>query len=88
MFKENNISFMNTTEETSLNKLRRGKSAIVERFNNSKENSLNKLLAMGIVPGRILQVVQTYPVFILQIDQTQVAMDKELAEEIIIRDIE
>jgi Fe2+ transport system protein FeoA len=40
---------------------------------------------MGIVPGRILQVVQTYPVFILQIDQTQVAMDKELAEEIIIR---
>ena len=85
MFRESNQFNIKKESEITLNKLRKGNSGIVKRLITSDAKNLQKLLAMGIVPGRIIQVIQTYPVFILQIDNTQAAMDKELAERIIVK---
>jgi Fe2+ transport system protein FeoA len=85
MFKENTLYTMKTEREIALNKLKKGESGIVKRLITTDRKNLQKLLAMGIVPGRIIQIIQTYPVYILQIDNTQAAMDKELAERIIMK---
>ncbi len=70
---------------TSLVRLGKGETAIVERLRTDDTKNLQKLLAMGIVPGRIIRVLQTYPVFILQIDRTQAAMDRQLASSILVK---
>ena len=69
----------------SLDQLKKGETALVESLKTSHPKNLQKLLAMGIVPGRILRVIQRYPAFILQIDRTQAAMDRELAQMILVR---
>jgi Fe2+ transport system protein FeoA len=70
--------------EQTLDQLKKGEAAVVKRLITSDNKNLQKLLAMGILPGRIVRVVQKYPAFILQIEHTQAAMDRNLAEKIII----
>ncbi|MCF8231996.1 MAG: ferrous iron transport protein A [Bacteroidales bacterium] len=72
-------------QEIALNKLAKGDSGVVKRLAVNDNSHLHKFLAMGIVPGRVIQLMRTSPVFILQIDNTQAAMDKELAEQIIMK---
>jgi Fe2+ transport system protein FeoA len=85
MFKLDNNMQISRDKEKPLNQFKRGETSTVKRFNTKEDKTLQKFLAMGIVPGRIISVKQTYPVFILQIDKTQAAMDKELAENIIMQ---
>jgi DtxR family Mn-dependent transcriptional regulator len=84
MFKANTSFTIKPEPNLSLHELKSGETAIVKRLKTHNTKNLQKLLAMGIVPGRIIQVIRTYPVCILQIDNTQAAMDKELAEQIVI----
>jgi Fe2+ transport system protein FeoA len=72
-------------EEISLDQMKKGETGIVTRLVTSDSKNLQKLLAMGILPGRIVKVLQTYPAYILQIDRTQAAMDRELANKIIVK---
>ncbi|MCF8308288.1 MAG: ferrous iron transport protein A [Bacteroidales bacterium] len=84
MYKEEYFNHVNNKkDETGLHKMKKGEAGIVKRLLTGESKNLQKLLAMGIVPGRVIQIIQTYPVFILQIDHTQAAMDEELAEQII-----
>ena len=39
-----------------------------------------QLLAYGLVPGRMLQVLQRLPVTVVQVEQTELALESELAE--------
>ncbi|MGM0530717.1 MAG: FeoA family protein [Bacteroidota bacterium] len=71
--------------EITLDMLKKGQSAVVKRLITEDSKNLQKLLAMGILPGRIVKVLQRYPVFILEIDRTQAAMDKELAGKIVLK---
>lgn len=66
----------------SLINLRKGESGVVDHLVTTDSKNLQKLLAMGILPGRNVSVLQTYPAYILQIDRTQAAMDRQLAEKI------
>lgn len=43
---------------------------------------LHQLLAMGISPGVTLRVHQRTPVFVVQVDQSEFAMDRQVAEDI------
>jgi len=72
-------------EEITLDRLKKGETGMVQRLDTSDSKNLQKLLAMGIVPGRIIRVLQTYPAYILQIDRTQAAMDRGLAQRIIVK---
>ena len=71
--------------EITLDRLKKGETAMVARLETSDSKNLQKLLAMGILPGRIIRVLQTYPAYILQFDRSQAAMDKDLARRIIVK---
>ncbi len=50
-----------------------------------ESNKLHKLMAMGILPGAPVSLVQNFPSYVFQIRQTQFAVDKEIADAIYIR---
>lgn len=60
----------------------RGKIAYLETKNNKV---LQKLMAMGMLPGVPVEVMQTFPAYVLTVGNTQVAVDKEMAECVFIR---
>jgi Fe2+ transport system protein FeoA len=82
---QSNPSQKPSQQEKSLDRLKKGETGMVTRLITSDSKNLQKLLAMGILPGRIVKVLQTYPAYILQIDRTQAAMDRELAKRIIVK---
>ncbi len=53
-----------------------------------ESDKLQKLMAMGILPGAPIQQVQKFPSYVFQAGQTQFAVDKEIADAIYIRLIE
>ena len=52
-----------------------------------QDKKLQKLMAMGILPGVSIQVVQKFPSFILKIGHSQIAMDEEMAKDIFIKNL-
>lgn len=60
----------------------RGKVAYINAGDNVK---LKKLMAMGVLPGTPIEIIQSYPSYVFQIGQSQFAVDKELARCIIVR---
>jgi DtxR family Mn-dependent transcriptional regulator len=60
----------------------RGKIAYIT---SKKHQRLQRLMAMGVIPGLPLRLLQKYPSFVIQIEETQIALDKELADEIFVR---
>lgn len=61
---------------------RKGRIAYIRTKDNKK---LQKLMAMGILPGMNVLLIRKYPSYVLQVGQSQFAIDKELAEEIYVR---
>ncbi len=53
-----------------------------------KSSQLQKLMAMGVLPGAPISLVQSFPSYVFQIRQTQFAVDKEIANAIYIRLVE
>ena len=71
----------NYTKITDLNV---GERCKVINLETSNEKRLQKLLSMGILPGRHIEILQKVPSYILQVGQTQYAIDKEIADAIYI----
>ena len=46
---------------------------------------LQKLMAMGVLPGMAVTLIQKFPSYVFQIGQSQFAIDKDLAEFIFVR---
>jgi Fe2+ transport system protein FeoA len=68
-----------------LSKLRSGQSGKVADIYTPKLDQLQKLTAMGILPGTSISILQTYPTYVFQSGQTQFAVDKEIADAIYVR---
>lgn len=49
---------------------------------------LRKLMAMGILPGAPLRLIQNFPSFVFEAGETQFAVDREIADAIYVRLIE
>ncbi len=60
----------------------KGKVAYIHTKDNKK---LQKLMAMGVLPGMSIILIQKFPSYVFQIGQSQFAIDKELAECIFVR---
>ncbi|MCI6774962.1 metal-dependent transcriptional regulator [Methanobrevibacter boviskoreani] len=43
---------------------------------------LQKIMNLGLLPGSKIQLIQKFPIFVFQLGNTQLAVDKELANEI------
>jgi len=46
---------------------------------------LHKLMSLGIVPGVLILVHQIFPSFVIQVAQTQLALEKDIANEIYVK---
>lgn len=52
----------------------------------SESSRLERLASMGIVPGSIIKLKQKRPSFVLEIDETTLAVDNLIAEEIYVKE--
>ena len=68
-----------------LSQLAQGQSGKVAYIAARKLDQLQKLTAMGILPGASMSVVQTFPAYVFQAGQTQFAVDREIADAIYVR---
>jgi DtxR family Mn-dependent transcriptional regulator len=70
---------------SALSQLRRGQHGRIVYVLTKDHKNLHKLLAMGVLPGMPVEVIQTYPSYVFQIGQTQIAVDTEIANDIYVR---
>jgi len=68
----------------NLSELKPKQKGIIADLNTSDKNILKKLMSMGILPGLPLEVVQTFPSYVFKVGYTQVAVDKTIAEAILV----
>ncbi len=57
-----------------------GEEAWVVEINYQDPRQLRKLLAVGILPGTRITLLQHFPVYVLQVGWTKIALDKRLAQ--------
>lgn len=63
----------------------RGVVAVVGR---DREARLDRLLALGVTPGASVTVLQTFPGIVFLCDQTELAVERDVAAAILIRLLE
>lgn len=71
----------------SLDCLKSGERGKIVYFCLSDHQRLHKLLSMGVIPGKIIHLHQTSPAFVLKVEETQIAIDEELARSIYVKRI-
>ncbi|MDP3791702.1 MAG: metal-dependent transcriptional regulator [Candidatus Omnitrophota bacterium] len=69
----------------SLSKLSAGEAARIVYVLTREHPQLHKLMAFGVTPGAKVFVHQVSPSFVIQVDQTQVALESEIAKEIFVK---
>jgi DtxR family Mn-dependent transcriptional regulator len=57
----------------------------VTRINTRDHKKLQKIMAMGVLPGMPITLIQKFPSYVFQVGQSQFAIDKELASCIYVR---
>ncbi|HOT00548.1 MAG TPA: metal-dependent transcriptional regulator [Acidobacteriota bacterium] len=70
---------------TALSALRVGETATVAYLNSTNFPRIKKLYAFGIVPGVTVELLQRSPAYVLKVEETQVALESCLAEDIFVR---
>ena len=68
-----------------LSQLSQGQKGKIAYVHASELNRLQKLMAMGIIPGTPITLIQRFPSYVFQVHQTQFAIDKEIADAIYVR---
>jgi Fe2+ transport system protein FeoA len=66
--------------------LRPGQSATVVRVASSDPGRVVRLSSLGVMPGAIVTFVQRYPAVVLRIAETSIALDVEVAADILVDD--
>lgn len=46
---------------------------------------LQRLSTLGLSPGSKIRILQTFPTFVVQVDETQIALEKSIAKDIFVR---
>jgi Fe2+ transport system protein FeoA len=67
-----------------LSKLRPGQSGIIVRVDSTSTERLVKLSSLGVMPGVRVELVQRHPATVLRIAETTIAIDGEVADEILV----
>ena len=68
-----------------LSQLSQGQKGKVAYIYAPETGKLQKLMAMGVLPGAPIDLIQEFPSFVFQTGQTQFAVDKEIADTIYVR---
>lgn len=70
---------------SSIAELRKGAKGKIAYLQTKDNRKLQKLMALGLLPGVAIEVRQKFPSFVLKIGHSQVAMDKEMAMDVYVR---
>jgi len=65
-----------------LSELQKGQNGKIAYVHTTDEGILNKIMAMGALPGRFVTLVQKFPSFVFKMGQSQFAVDQNLANQI------
>jgi Fe2+ transport system protein FeoA len=63
-------------------KLIPGERGSVTSFAGLEEQHARKLLALGVFPGMVVEVLQVSPTLVIRFEHTQLALDREIASRI------
>jgi DtxR family Mn-dependent transcriptional regulator len=66
----------------SCDQLRVGESARIAYFSTREHSRLLKLSALGISPGISLRLIQKWPAYVVQCEETEIALEPEIARNI------
>lgn len=70
---------------SSLADLREGQEGRIAYIQTQEARKLQKLLAMGVLPGMPISLVRRFPSYVFQVGHTQFAVDEEIANDIYVR---
>lgn len=68
--------------EKNLTELEIGEEAIISRINTRDKKTLNKLMALGILPGMKVTLIQKFPSFVFRVGNTRIAADENISKNI------
>jgi DtxR family transcriptional regulator, Mn-dependent transcriptional regulator len=63
-----------------LSKIGPGEKARISYLMVKQHPELDRLLSMGLVPGTTVEVIQRFPTFVVQVNESQLAFDEAIAE--------
>lgn len=72
----------------SLAALAAGSRCVIVDVAHGDGHRMDRLLALGVTPGAQLTVLQTFPGIVFLCDQTELAVERGVAEAILVRPIE
>ena len=70
-----------------LSKLETGASGTVVRIVSTAPDRVVKLSSLGVMPGVSIRLVQRQPAVVLQIAETTIAIDREVADDILVEPV-
>jgi Fe2+ transport system protein FeoA len=73
------------TAGLSIIKCKAGEKVRIITIKTTDDKILHKLAVFGIFPGGELTILQIRPAYVLEIDHTQLAIDRDLAKNIYVR---
>lgn len=78
------------TQETSdastmrLSQAQAGTRHKITDLDTSTHDAVQKMILMGALPGKAVEVIQRFPSFLIGLGNSQFAIDRELAEQIVV----
>ncbi|ADL06962.1 FeoA family protein [Thermosediminibacter oceani] len=70
--------------ERNLTQLKIGEQAVIAKINAPNGGILKKLMALGVLPGARVSLVQKFPSYVIKVGNTQIAADETIAKSIIV----
>jgi DtxR family Mn-dependent transcriptional regulator len=67
-----------------LSEMEAGQGGRIMYIHTHGESSIRKLMAMGVLPGFDVSLIQRFPSYVFRVGQTQIAVDAEIASEIFV----
>lgn len=68
-----------------LNKLKSGESGKVVYVTTKHHSRLDRLTDLGITPGEVIKVHQTFPAFVIKVGETDIAIDTVVLDDVYVR---
>ncbi|MBI4040320.1 MAG: ferrous iron transport protein A [Deltaproteobacteria bacterium] len=65
--------------------LKLGQEAHIVALKNNVSGIPEKLIAMGVLPGKKIALVKSFPAYVFQIGHSQFSVDKDIAHSIVIK---
>lgn len=70
--------------ERNLTELKVGDDATIARIDSADDRILKKLMALGVLPGMKVVLLQKFPSYVIKVGNTRIAADEAIARSIVV----